>query len=639
MSTDQANAENYRVPDELLPEPPDDLDYDDYDDYWANPPETPDELNSMVANYNAPPDTGETDSKGSIADKVVTLAEERYTFGISEDGATFGRRAGSPVARMLRGGNTSLRSELANAYRKAHRKTPSSQALSDAMSVIEGVAQDAEPTPVALRVAATGGQRVWLDVGDKAEHVICLAPQGWHVCAPNSGDRVPVLFRRTKLTGPLPLPASAASEETAQSLSDIDELWDVLNVAAPDRPLVLGWLVAALCQPDVPRPILALFGEQGTGKSTAAKTLVALTDPSAAPLRKPPRDPDAWVNTAQGSWVLAIDNLSEIRDWLSDSLCRAVTGDADVRRTLYSDLDLTVVQFRRSIILNGIDVGALRGDLADRSLVVNLDTIAENRRRSEHDLNQSREAAYPRVFAALLDICCRVLAELPNVKLDSSPRMADFARVLAALDRLGATTGGLDRYNEQARTLAADTLSAEPLILAMQEHLPDTFTGTSAELLDQLEAAAYPADHRKPPGWPKNARAVTSVLKRTAPALRKQDWDVGKGAKDNRARSTTWHLTRPEIDRIPHSQRSTLAPEPENLRVASVASNKNATSHVEPLDEAPTCASEPAQPAQPAQPALLLTQKKACKQCDQVPTDSGGLGDTGYCLKCETSTS
>ena len=118
MSTDQANAENYRVPDELLPEPPDDLDYDDYDDYWANPPETPDELNSMVANYNAPPDTGETDSKGSIADKVVTLAEERYTFGISEDGATFGRRAGSPVARMLRGGNTSLRSELANALAK-----------------------------------------------------------------------------------------------------------------------------------------------------------------------------------------------------------------------------------------------------------------------------------------------------------------------------------------------------------------------------------------------------------------------------------------------------------------------------------------------------------------------------------------
>jgi len=632
MSTDQANAENYRVPDELLPEPPDDLDYDDYDDYWANPPETPDELNSMVANYNAPPDTGETDSKGSIADKVVTLAEERYTFGISEDGATFGRRAGSPVARMLRGGNTSLRSELANAYRKAHRKTPSSQALSDAMSVIEGVAQDAEPTPVALRVAATGGQRVWLDVGDKAEHVICLAPQGWHVCAPNSGDRVPVLFRRTKLTGPLPLPASAASEETAQSLSDIDELWDVLNVAAPDRPLVLGWLVAALCQPDVPRPILALFGEQGTGKSTAAKTLVALTDPSAAPLRKPPRDPDAWVNTAQGSWVLAIDNLSEIRDWLSDSLCRAVTGDADVRRTLYSDLDLTVVQFRRSIILNGIDVGALRGDLADRSLVVNLDTIAENRRRSEHDLNQSREAAYPRVFAALLDICCRVLAELPNVKLDSSPRMADFARVLAALDRLGATTGGLDRYNEQARTLAADTLSAEPVVLAMQEHLSDTFTGTSAELLDQLEAAAYPEGARKPSDWPKNARAVTSILKRNAPALRKQGWDVSEGAKDPRARSTTWHLTRPEIARIPHSQRSTLAPEPENLRVTSDTSNKNAPSLVEPLDEAPA----PSEPAQVTQPALLLNLERPCKRCGNLP-DKHGLGDTGLCVKCETS--
>jgi hypothetical protein len=284
MNTNQANAESYRVPDELLPEPPDDL---DYDDYWANPPETSDELNSMSANYNAPPDTGETDSKGSIADKLVALAEERCDFGVTEDGATFGRRDGSPVVRMLRGGNTSLRSELANAYRKAHRKTPSSQALADAMAVIEGMAQDAEPSSVALRVAATGDQRVWLDVGDKAEHVICLTPQGWHVYAPNSGDRVPVLFRRTKLTGPLPLPASTASEEYGQSLSDMGELWDVLNVAAPDRPLVLGWLVAALCQPDVPRPILALFGEQGTGKSTAAKVLVALTDPNRAPANPP----------------------------------------------------------------------------------------------------------------------------------------------------------------------------------------------------------------------------------------------------------------------------------------------------------------------------------------------------------------
>lgn len=69
----------------------------------------------------------------------------------------------------------------------------------------------------------------------------------------------------------------------------------------------------------------------------------------------------------------------------------------------------------------------------------------------------------------------------------------------------------------------------------MQEHLSDTFTGTSAELLDQLEAAAYPEGARKPSDWPKNARAVTSILKRNAPALRKQGWDVSEGAKTPRS--------------------------------------------------------------------------------------------------------
>ncbi len=629
MNTNQANAESYRVPDELLPEPPDDL---DYDDYWANPPETSDELNSMSANYNAPPDTGETDSKGSIADKLVALAEDRYVFGVTEDGATFGRRDGGHVVRMLKGGATSLRSELAYAYRKTHRKIASSQALADAMTTIEGMAQDAEPSPVALRVAATPDRSVWLDVGDKAERVIRLTPTGWSVIGADSGVKVPVLFRRTVLIGPLPLAASNASKGNGQSLDGIGELWELLNVAAADRPLVLAWLVAALCQPDVSKPILALFGEQGTGKSTAAKTLVALTDSSPAGVLKPPKDPEAWVNTAQGSWVIAVDNLSEIRPWFSDSLCRAVSGDADVRRTLYTDSGVTVFEFRRAIILNGIDVGALRGDLADRALVVNLDPITENRRRSEHDLTEQRDAAYPRIFAALLDICCRVLAALPDIKLDAAPRMADFARVLAALDQMHGNTEGLDRYAEQARTLAADTLSAEPVVLAMQEHLSDTFTGTSAELLDQLEAAAYPEGARKPSDWPKNARAVTSILKRNAPALRKQGWDVSEGAKDPRARSTTWHLTRPEIARIPHSQRSTLAPEPENLRVTSDTSNKNAPSLVEPLDEAPA----PSEPAQVTQPALLLNLERPCKRCDNLP-DKHGLGDTGLCVKCETS--
>jgi hypothetical protein len=52
---------------------------------------------------------------------------------------------------------------------------------------------------------------------------------------------------------------------------------------------------------------------------------------------------------------VVLDNISGIPDWLSDALCRAVTGDGMVRRRLYENDDLTVLAFRRVVALTSID--------------------------------------------------------------------------------------------------------------------------------------------------------------------------------------------------------------------------------------------------------------------------------------------
>jgi hypothetical protein len=75
--------------------------------------------------------------------------------------------------------------------------------------------------------------------------------------------------------------------------------------------------------------VLAISGEQGTGKTTAVKVLVLLLDPGPVLVRKPPRDADSWVTAAAGSWVVGLNNLSDIPSWLSDSLCRASTGHGE----------------------------------------------------------------------------------------------------------------------------------------------------------------------------------------------------------------------------------------------------------------------------------------------------------------------
>jgi hypothetical protein len=467
----------------------------------------------------------DTGGKLSAASQLVEMALDRYHFGVTEDGQPYAVKPGRHVVRMLRGGKNSLRAELSQAFYQKYKKAAPQQALADALLVLEGMAQDQDPDQVYLRVATSHGA-VWIDLGDAAETVVRIDQDGWEV-APSG---IPVLFRRSGLTGALPEPQGAdhadhADHDSYLSLGSFDLLFDHLNVAQADRPLVLAWLMAVLIDPESPHPILSLFGEQGTGKSTASRRIVSVVDPSPVPLRKPPRDPEGWVTAAQGSWVVALDNLSTVPDWLSDSLCRAATGDGDVRRALYTDSDLAVFAFRRCILLNGIDVGALRGDLADRLIMINLDRIKESARLTERQLNERWTRDHPRIFGGLLSLAADLIRRLPSVRLASSPRMADFALILAAIDQtLG--TDGLNRFAERARTMAEDTLSSDPFIAAMDQAEID-FHGKAADLL--IKVTPDEQGWRPPRNWPKEPRAVTSLLRRNAPAMRKLGWVVEEG--------------------------------------------------------------------------------------------------------------
>ena len=180
------------------------------------------------------------------------------------------------------------------------------------------------------------------------------------------------------------------------------------------------------------------MASRGTGKSTAARLLAALIDPSPAQLRAAPRDIEAWVLGASGSCVVVLDNLSSVSDWLSDAICRACTGEGLVRRTLYTDDGLTVTSFRRNVMLTSIDAGSLRGDLGDRLVTIELDLIDPADRKRDQVIAAAFTAAHARLLGALFELTSQVLAVLPRVSLTDPPRMADFAHVLAALD---AVTG------------------------------------------------------------------------------------------------------------------------------------------------------------------------------------------------------
>ena len=401
-------------------------------------------------------------------------------------------------------------------YRRAS-SAPPKQALEDTISVFTSRALfEGDEHPVFLRLAENNG-KVYLDLGDEAWNAVEISAAGWRVIA-----NPPVKFVRSRGMRPLPNPVVGG---------DVNQLRSFLNIADQEWPLVLTWILAAYRRRG-PFPILTLNGEQGSCKSSASAVLRNLVDPNAATLRSGPRDERDLFIAANNSWVITLDNLSHLADWLSDALCRLATGGGLATRQLYTDLNETIINAQRPIVLNGIAELTTRGDLLDRSIVISLPTLDAEKRRDEAEFRSEFEAAKPKLLGALLDALAGALAQLPHTRLAFKPRMADFALFGVAVERaLGWPAGTfIKAYEVNRRGANSSALEASPVALAVQSlagqgHI---FEGTATELLDKLSSCVdeRAKSHR---GWPDSGWRLSCILRRLAPSLRASGVDVTIG--------------------------------------------------------------------------------------------------------------
>jgi hypothetical protein len=457
---------------------------------------------------------------------------------------------------------------LAALYYNAYKTAPGSTAINDAITVLTGLAvHEGREYPVFVRVAGLNG-KTYLDLGDQTWRCVEVDAGGWRVL-----ERAPaeIRFRRAKAMLSLPVPEQS---------SDADWLRDLVNVTDEDWPLVLAWLVAAF-RPDGPYPILCVFGEQGSAKSSLCRTLRELIDPNSALTRaEPPRARDLAIASGN-SWCVALDNVSHLPPWLSDALCRMSTGGGFATRMLHTDDDEAIFSAKRPILINGICEVTERPDLLDRALIINLPRIPEDRRHTEAELRVEIKRFRPYILGALLAAVSVGLRRLPNVKLEKRPRMADFAIWAVACEQaLGLEEGAFLRSYQRSRDSATATaLEASPLTAPLRAFLKDKggkWTGTPTALWKALKAKAGEQTARRQE-WPKGPQPLSRDLKRLAPDLRQVGIEMDLGGHTGKNRQVTIRKsTGKSVSRVTRvSARAEKTPRPNGTNATNAISRKS----------------------------------------------------------------
>jgi hypothetical protein len=244
------------------------------------------------------------------------------------------------------------------------------------------------------------------------------------------------------------------------------------------------------------------------------------------------------------AYIVMLDNQNTIPEWAADTLCRLVTGEADSKRRLYTDDEDFIIELRRVVLLNGINVPTDRGDVLDRSLVVELERIPDGDRKTEEQIWELFTREHPGLLGALFDVLSRAIALKPSIELSRRPRLADWGEYAASVYEVMGWRAEqfLEDWDEVVKVQNQATLDGSPVAQCVLKFMEDKdeYTATSSEMHSKLKvvAASLGVDVERDKAWPKSARWLWRRIKEVLPLLVAAGIEARRG-RDESAKQLT----------------------------------------------------------------------------------------------------
>jgi len=337
------------------------------------------------------------------------------------------------------------------------------------------------------RVARNINNSIVYDIGDSEGTVITVGDKNW-----TSSKTADIRLFKT----------SPGGKEQVIPLEggDIRDIFEFVNIEEGMRDMFICMLVYYFI-PDVQYPILSLYGEKGSGKSTTAHFIRSIVDPNHIPFDAldSKKIDDARLSLSS-SYMSILDNISNINQEVSDMLCLFSTGGGAKKRALFTDGDIYITKTLKPIIMTGVSQEMTREDLLSRAILMEVEPLESY--ISHTEMEKKFKEKLPSILGGIFD----TLACLDMESVDDSNlvRMSEFHRHLRGIAMvLGIDVKNIDKtlidnFDNQEEESLANSDIADALIEFMEDKA--SFSGTATEWLEALSTVSV-SMHKKRPVW------------------------------------------------------------------------------------------------------------------------------------------
>lgn len=359
--------------------------------------------------------------------------------------------------------------------------TPDSVVKNICKTIVAYIKNECQPVILGLRVASNDGS-IYYDLCNENGQIVKITKNKLHII-----NDCPIPFKNygDQKTQVMPI------ENHKVKLKSI---FNYLNISSEYNLLFLITLITYFI-PDIQHPIIYLYGEAGQGKSTISTIIKELVDPCFSESVSLPKKNEEFNLILSQNWVTVFDNVSKITPEMSDNICRAVTGITTKKRIHYSNTKLLRLYVKQCIVINGIEIAALKEDLISRCVFFKVEK-QNNLYRSNENLLFEFIKNKPFYLEKIFNIISRAKCEFENLDYNPKTRMADYEKYCYAIAKaMGAEKAYIKQFNNMLNRKNEEMINNNSLVLCLINFLnkqPEKeWSGSPEKLLKALNNIAY----------------------------------------------------------------------------------------------------------------------------------------------------